>query len=493
VADLVADQLVVSRSVHKLYRRSFLQSHGIRFPEGRVRLEDHHFMGQVLSQKPRVSIVASRPGYVWIHRPDGTNTSTTPVDLTAYFGYVAESVDLLLAGADPDLRRQVAEISLARIFLPLRATTWVERSREEQQAALAAVADFLDRYVPTELEQQLPRLKQRSVQAVHTGDVDLYSTLVRLRAGLIQSVTTESIRWRENEGRPVLAVQALDIVTDADGEPVILTQRGDALVLPTTMGASSLPGTGDTLTEADLGSGELTIRHRTSGVEWPLHGTAEPQRVPLPGGVALGIRLHAAIDPARDYFGHELATGIWDVLARVDVLGERQVPRVRVAPSTALPALQQVGDHEVQVYRTSGGTLALKVRDPVAELAAKPRVSGVEWAGDRVRLRLTLPAAAGTTAVVVRVRGSRPDDVLAEAPVDGGTATLPLADQPEGTVLDLWTRTGPGPEQRLAHDVTDGADDPSGHWRAYATQYGSFSLKRTPGRVRRSVRHWLGR
>jgi hypothetical protein len=499
VADLVGDQLVVSRSVHKLYRRSFLTAHGIRFPEGRVRLEDHHFMGQVLSRRPRVSIVASRPGYVWIHRPDKTNTSTMPVDLTVYFGYVAQSVDLLLAGAGDDLRRQVADVSLARIFLPLRADTWVARSPEEQRAALAAVADFLDAHVPRELEDRLPRLKQWSVQAVHAGDVDLYGSLVQLRASLRQTVSVESVRWRETEARPVLDVQARSIVTDVDGEPVTLPRRDGAVVLPATMGAPPQPGD-DSLTSADLGSGELTIRHRETGVEWPLHGSAEPDQLPLPDGVALGMRLQAALDPVRDYFGHDLATGIWDVLARVDVLGERQVPRVRVAPGTALPALQQVGDRQVQVYRTAGGTLALKVRDPLTERAAKPRVTGVTWQDTGVRLQLGRDAAPDATAVVVRVRGSRPADVLAALPIDAGAVVLELPELAVGTVLDLWARTGSGREQRLAHDVQDGSE-PAGSgqgtgWRAYATDHGSFSLKRvasSPSGRRSPLRRLLGR
>src|SRR4051794_6901960 len=55
-ADIVDDRLLVSRSTHKLYRREYLSQHGIRFLEGRVRLEDHHFMGQVLAHEPVVSV-----------------------------------------------------------------------------------------------------------------------------------------------------------------------------------------------------------------------------------------------------------------------------------------------------------------------------------------------------------------------------------------------------------------------------------------------------
>jgi hypothetical protein len=492
VADLVGDQLVVSRSVHKLYRRSFLTAHSIRFPEGRVRLEDHHFMGQVLSQRPRVSIVASRPGYVWIHRPDKTNTSTTPVDLTVYFGYVAQSVDLLLAGADDDLRRQVADVSLARIFLPLRADTWVGRSLEEQQAALAAVADFLDRHVPPELEDRLPRLKQWSVQAIHAGDTDLYGAFVQLRTWLRQTVTADGVHWDSDQ----LSVEATATLTDLDGAPVRLLHRGDDLALPAELGAPCDHEDEATLRPQDWGAGELTIRHRASGVEWPLAGAVSEVRH---HDAHLSLRLHARIDPMVDVFGHELAAGIWDVLARVDLLGERQVPKVRVE-DRVLPSAREIGGRRVEAYRTASGTLALKVRDLATDRAAKPRVTGVALQDAGVQLRLGLDAAPDVTTVVARVRGSQPADVLASLPIEAGAVVLALPDLPAGTVLDLWARAGSGPEQRLAHDVPDGSE-PAGSaqvtgWRAYATDHGSFSLKRvTSGRpARRSpLRRLLGR
>lgn len=357
-ADVVDDQLAVSRSVHKLFRRDFLLRHGIRFPEGKVRLEDHHVMGQVLSRQPRVSVVASRPGYVWIHRADKTNTSTTPVNLDQYFGYVAESVDLLLRGADDRLRRHAAEVSLARIFLPLRASTWVDRTRDEQQSALATVARFLDEYVPAELEERLPRLRQWSVQAIHAGDVDLYGGLVQLRASLRHKATATGARWTPQDR---LLVEATATVTLPGGEPLPLVRRGDVLALPPSMGAPD-DADGATLRPQDLGSGELTIRHRDTGVEWPVAGTCRAEQEPRSDGDGASplVRLTAEIDPLHDPFGNELAPGIWDVVARVHLLGEHKVSRVLLPEELPLPANHRVGERDVRCYRTAGGLLALK-------------------------------------------------------------------------------------------------------------------------------------
>ena len=45
----------------------FLDEHGIRFPEGRRRLEDHVFVMQAYFQAQRISVLADYPCYHWVH------------------------------------------------------------------------------------------------------------------------------------------------------------------------------------------------------------------------------------------------------------------------------------------------------------------------------------------------------------------------------------------------------------------------------------------
>ena len=52
---------------HKLFRRALLDEHGIRFPEGRRRLEDHLFVVHAYFHADGISVLADRPCYHWTH------------------------------------------------------------------------------------------------------------------------------------------------------------------------------------------------------------------------------------------------------------------------------------------------------------------------------------------------------------------------------------------------------------------------------------------
>ena len=63
-----SDALVALLTPHKLFRRSMLLEHSIRFPEGRRRLEDHQFVIPAYFAARRISILADYACYHWIER-----------------------------------------------------------------------------------------------------------------------------------------------------------------------------------------------------------------------------------------------------------------------------------------------------------------------------------------------------------------------------------------------------------------------------------------
>src|SRR4051812_3421389 len=65
--------LMESLTPHKLFRRSFLGDHGILFPEGRRRLEDHYFVVTAYLLADVVSIYADHTCYTHIRREDEGN------------------------------------------------------------------------------------------------------------------------------------------------------------------------------------------------------------------------------------------------------------------------------------------------------------------------------------------------------------------------------------------------------------------------------------
>ena len=63
---------------HKLFRKALLDEHGIRFPEGRRRLEDHVFVMHAYFHAQGISILTGYPCYHWVLREDDGRTPPTP-------------------------------------------------------------------------------------------------------------------------------------------------------------------------------------------------------------------------------------------------------------------------------------------------------------------------------------------------------------------------------------------------------------------------------
>jgi len=57
-------------SPHKMFRREFIEEHGLRFPEGPWILEDLLFVSAAYLKAERISILADYPCYYWMKRDD---------------------------------------------------------------------------------------------------------------------------------------------------------------------------------------------------------------------------------------------------------------------------------------------------------------------------------------------------------------------------------------------------------------------------------------
>ncbi|MCT9075014.1 glycosyltransferase family 2 protein [Streptomyces fulvoviolaceus] len=69
------DELMQSLSPHKMFRRAFVEEHGLRFPEGPWILEDLAFVSTAYLKAERISVLADYPCYYWMKRDDGGNNT----------------------------------------------------------------------------------------------------------------------------------------------------------------------------------------------------------------------------------------------------------------------------------------------------------------------------------------------------------------------------------------------------------------------------------
>ena len=73
--DLMWLPLIGVLTPHKLFRHAFLLDHGLRFPEGKRRLEDHAFVITAYFAADVISVLADYPCYFWVFSGDTANYS----------------------------------------------------------------------------------------------------------------------------------------------------------------------------------------------------------------------------------------------------------------------------------------------------------------------------------------------------------------------------------------------------------------------------------
>lgn len=98
-ATLGTDPLLEMLTPHKMFRTSFLRTNGIRFPEGRVRLEDHLFVMQAYFAASTISVLASEPCYAWVKQPGSASSSR--IDPESYFPHLETVLDVVEANTEP--------------------------------------------------------------------------------------------------------------------------------------------------------------------------------------------------------------------------------------------------------------------------------------------------------------------------------------------------------------------------------------------------------
>jgi hypothetical protein len=435
VADPVQDGIVQSRTVHKLFRRQFLIDHAIRFPEGRVRLEDFSFMGQAIPKAKVISVLADYPCYRWIHRPDGSNNSDADVQQAAYWGYFTSALETMAANAgDGPLLDAARLIAVEQSFSRFPASTYLKRGEVRQAELVDALGDYIAAEVPTSLDERLSVLKRLRVQALRDRDKARFDALQRLRLEVSAKFEVAEMSWRGD----TLHVDARATLRGSDA--VALMEPGAAdgdLLLPVRRELLAAGVAGSRLLRpADRGAFELTVRHRATGLEWPVECTGRQEPELTPGGVRLSVRVQAQICPDRGVFGDPLGDGIWDLVGRAQFLGEGTMAAL---PAPALPVggTAAVGDRMAHAYVTQNGRLALKlVHETLGARSWKPSLDGATWGDGGLVLALTGLPAHGATIVLRHRDGG--DGV--SVPVHAGSALLPLSQVRDEATADAYVR-----------------------------------------------------
>src|SRR4051794_7446801 len=304
---------------HKLFRRALLEDPPLRFPEGRVRLEDHAFVVPAYFRARRISILADYPCYHWIRRPDAGNASLRRPDMAAYFGNVAEVLDLVDAHTEPGPHRDRLYLRWYRGKLlaqvgHARFERWDDRRRRETVHAARALV----------LERFPPRLDAK------------LSYAHRIRAALLRRDDLEGLRALSRYvGRLRAGVRVVDVRGDgtwltlrlagrlrARDRPDPLQIAGERFLAPDDLGRhlteDELEVTG---LLRDTGSG-VYLKSRQDGAEWDL--PTEPsiaRHAAGPGTERAQVTLRVRVAPTVAAAGAPLPPGEYELRAVVSIAG----------------------------------------------------------------------------------------------------------------------------------------------------------------------------
>ncbi|MGN6610902.1 MAG: glycosyltransferase family 2 protein [Angustibacter sp.] len=484
--DLVDDQLLIWRMTHKLFRRAFLLETGVRFPEGPAPLEDHLFMAPLLPRARSITLVADYPCYRWVLRGDGTNSSQDLFRVPGYWENFRTSLHLFDEAAGPG---PVADAGLiwaaGRMLQPVRLAGYLALDAAARQEVLRPIAALAKEEVPARVDHAVPVLKRLRVQALRADDVATFDRLEELVTALDVQVHLDDAAW----GDAGLRLSATATLTWPDDLGVTIRRSGSQAALDVSAWTTSVEPHA-ALTDSDLGRLELTVRHRTSSVEWPLPGETAVAEPAAADDARLAVTWSGVVDPWHGLFGQALDDGVWDVLVRVQFLGESRVHRLAVAEAPGGTGCRSDdGRREAQTTVTQRGTLALRVAVPAS---ARPCATATRWDGPTLELSFAKPFT-DDAELVAGVRGA--DTTVAIALLAGDVScAVPLPATAPGDIVDFWVLTH-GERLRVMHEVRSGVPYQQ-PYAVYRTQHGSLSVRheaaRPPATTQPGVRGGLG-
>jgi poly(ribitol-phosphate) beta-N-acetylglucosaminyltransferase len=433
--------LIDSLTPHKMFRREFLNEHGIRFKEGRRRLEDHVFVVETYLRAKNVSVLGDYLCYYHITRDDGSNAGFQRFDPVGYFGNLREALDVVESLTEPGALRD-------KLFSRWLRNEMVERLRGKRLLKLPE--DYAEELY-TEIHKVVterfgPGVVARLglTQKVVAGLIfaDRYQdirTLAEWEAGIRPTGELTSLEWQDGTLRV-----GFDSELHIGDEPMTFRREGGRQLLGLPLPDEALKALDDQgialdapLAKSDV---DLVVRHREDARQFYLPVKSELHEVAAgDGAFRQRISARAELDPETAASGAPLDKGIWDLHLRIKSCGwskETRLGAVRGADVEAGRSAALVGDagRLVLPYWTDGpGNLSLDVDQHTGKLEgeAVARMDPAAASVDGATVRLPLPlhhAVDGGEPVQLRFERKNVGKYPADATVADGalTADLPL-------------------------------------------------------------------
>lgn len=447
----------------KLFSSRFLLEHRIVFPEAWPRMEDQAFTLMAYLRARRISVLGGAPCYRFNRRADSANLSLQPIDPTGQVERVERLMDLVESEAPAGSLRLRAQrrIVTNEVLAHVEAPGQRPLPDPDREALAAALADLVRRRVTDELAAGLAPLQQVVLDVLRASTPRHIADLAtRLDAVAFDHSV---IRGNWSNGRLGLVITA-GLIDAATQESVASPCAGPVARISGNfardLGGSSAPSSAVRARLAVVIRHESLIEHvvgaRLSGARGG--GALEPDdnRCRL-----LGLATIDVSGALRQPDG--LASGRWEILARLDWLGFRRVAPCVVAgthghgPDPIVPGPAIVGPTgRVVIASVDDAGFAIDLDRTETTLAFALAGRPMTLIGDGTRLALGLDIATTPD------RWSKPAEIILRS--RDGEHVLPATLRPWRGSARLETMVQPGQVHAAlgAYVVVARLDGPAG-------------------------------
>ncbi|MFG2716764.1 glycosyltransferase family 2 protein [Streptomyces sp. NPDC048416] len=178
--DLYESPVYWTLAPYKLWRRSLIEEHGLRFAEHRLLNEDVAFAVPAVLHAQKISVVADHDCYFLEGRGDGTNASRQDVDWVDQLAFVGDILrtlgELVPAGRERD---KLMERHFHGEVLSVFAEPYLGRDEQGRREIAAAARVLLDEWTTDRIMEALPPRLRLRVHCVRNGLLDELTEIVR--------------------------------------------------------------------------------------------------------------------------------------------------------------------------------------------------------------------------------------------------------------------------------------------------------------------------
>ena len=341
--------LLTMLTPHKLFRRALLTEHGIRYPEGPRRLEDHPFVIHAYLHAQRIAILADYPVYHWAFRDRDQNASAQRVDPVGYFDNLREVLDLVEEHMEPGERRDalLAHWYRSKLLRSIGSRKLLGRHQADEAYSRAMHAEIerlaRERY-GERFRRYLPYTLRLRAHLLLEGTYEQLVELARHHVGVDARTVVRSVRPR---GR------GFAITVEAEVTGAEYVQDGERLRWVPPAGLEGA------FAESDL---DVTEEFERSRVRVILRSAADASEYVVPGPTRARLRdgrpfleAEGRLSPRKAAGGGRLPAGEWELHAQVSLPGvNADAPLEWHGGSPML--VRWSGSGRVETLRTPWGT-----------------------------------------------------------------------------------------------------------------------------------------